>query len=231
MPLPKISTPSYELELPSTGETVNYRPFLVKEEKLLVIALESEDTKQITTAIRNVIRNCGLTKGIKVEDLPTFDIEYLFLKLRSKSIGEISEIGLKCTDMECGGVNQISINMDEIEITKPEGHNRKIMISDEVGVMMSYPVMKTSGITEEDGMAIVKDCIEMIFTEEETHERDSFTSKELDEFIDSMDTKQFAKIKEFFDTMPKLQHTINYKCEKCGEDKEVTLQGLDSFFG
>ena len=121
--------------------------------------------------------------------------------------------------------------MDEIEVTKPEGHNRKIMISDDVGVMMSYPVIKTSGITEEDGMAIVKDCIEMVFTEEETHERDSFTSKELEEFIDSMDTKQFAKIKEFFDTMPKLQHTINYKCVKCGEDKEITLQGLDSFFG
>ena len=105
------------------------------------------------------------------------------------------------------------------------------MISDEVGVMMSYPVIKTAGITEEDGMAIVKDCIEMIFTEEETHERDSFTSKELDEFLDSMDTKQFAKIKQFFDSMPKLEHTINYKCEKCGEDKEITLQGLDSFFG
>jgi len=96
---------------------------------------------------------------------------------------------------------------------------------------MSYPVIKTAGITEEDGMKIVKDCIEMIFTEEETHERDSFKSKELDEFIDSMDTKQFGKIKEFFDTMPKLQHTINYKCVKCGEDKEVILQGLDSFFG
>ena len=230
MSLPKLNTPVYEAILPSTEKVIKYRPFLVKEEKVLLTAMEDGSQTALMNAIKTILKNC-VQGNLDVERLPLFDIEYLFLKLRSKSIGEISEIGLKCTDTECGGVNQISINMDEIEVTKPEGHNRKIMISDDVGVMMSYPVMKTSGITEEDGMAIVKDCIEMIFTEEETHERDSFTSKELDEFIDSMDTKQFAKIKEFFDTMPKLQHTINYKCEKCGENKEVTLQGLDSFFG
>ena len=230
MSLPKLNTPVYEAILPSTDKVIKFRPFLVKEEKVLLTAMEDGSQTALMNAIKTILKNC-VQGNLDVERLPLFDIEYLFLKLRSKSIGEISEIGLKCTDMECGGVNQLSINMDEIEVTKPKGHNRKIMISDDVGVMMSYPVMKTSGITEEDGMAIVKDCIEMIFTEEETHERDSFTSKELDEFIDSMDTKQFAKIKEFFDTMPKLQHTVNYKCEKCGEDKEITLQGLDSFFG
>lgn len=230
MSLPKLNTPVYEAILPSTEKVVKYRPFLVKEEKVLLTAMEDGSQTALMNAIKTILKNCIQGK-VNVDRLPLFDIEYLFLKLRSKSIGEISEIGLKCTDMECGGVNQLSINMDEIEVTKPKGHNRKIMISDDVGVMMSYPVMKTSGITEEDGMAIVKDCIEMIFTEEETHERDSFTSKELDEFIDSMDTKQFAKIKEFFDTMPKLEHMINYKCVKCGEDKEITLQGLDSFFG
>ena len=230
MSLPKLNTPVYEAILPSTDKVIKFRPFLVKEEKVLLTAMEDGSQTALMNAIKTILKNC-VQGNLDVERLPLFDIEYLFLKLRSKSIGEISEIGLKCTDMECGGVNQLSINMDEIEVTKPEGHNRKIMISDDVGVMMSYPVMKTSGITEEDGMAIVKDCIEMVFTEEETHERDSFTSKELDEFIDSMDSKQFAKIKEFFDTMPKLQHTINYKCVKCGEDKEITLQGLDSFFG
>ena len=230
MSLPKLNSPVYEAILPSTEKVIKFRPFLVKEEKVLLTAMEDGSQTALMNAIKTILKNCVQGK-INVDRLPLFDIEYLFLKLRSKSVGEISEIGLKCTDTECGGVNQISINMDEIEVYKPEGHNRKIMISDDVGVMMSYPVMKTSGITEEDGMAIVKDCIEMIFTEEETHERDSFTSKELDEFIDSMDTKQFAKIKEFFDTMPKLEHTINYKCVKCGEDKEITLQGLDSFFG
>ena len=230
MSLPKLNSPVYEAILPSTEKVIKFRPFLVKEEKVLLTAMEDGSQTALMNAIKTILKNCVQGK-INVDRLPLFDIEYLFLKLRSKSVGEISEIGLKCTDTECGGVNQISINMDEIEVNKPEGHNRKIMISDEIGVMMSYPVIKTAGITEEDGLEIVKDCIEMVFTEEETHERDSFTKKELDEFIDSMDTKQFGKIKEFFDTMPKLQHTINYKCEKCGEDKEVTLQGLDSFFG
>ena len=230
MSLPKLNTPVYEAILPSTDKVIKFRPFLVKEEKVLLTAMEDGSQTALMNAIKTILKNC-VQGNLDVERLPLFDIEYLFLKLRSKSVGEVSEIGLKCTDTECGGVNQISINMDEIEVYKPEGHNRKIMISDEVGVMMSYPVIKTAGITEEDGMAIVKDCIEMVFTEEETHERDSFTKKELDEFIDSMDSKQFGKIKEFFDTMPKLQHTINYKCEKCGEDKEITLQGLDSFFG
>ena len=230
MSLPKLNTPVYEAILPSTEKVIKFRPFLVKEEKVLLTAMEDGSQPVLINAIKTIIKNCIQGK-INVDRLPLFDIEYLFLKLRSKSVGEVSEIGLKCTDTECGGVNQITLNMDEIEVNKPEGHNRKIMISDEVGVMMSYPVIKTAGITEEDGLEIVKDCIEMVFTEEETHERDSFTKKELDEFIESMDTKQFGKIKEFFDTMPKLQHTINYKCEKCGEDKEVTLQGLDSFFG
>jgi len=230
MSLPKLNTPVYEAILPSTDKVIKFRPFLVKEEKVLLTAMEDGSQSSLMNAIKTILKNCVQGK-IDVDRLPLFDIEYLFLKLRSKSIGEVSEIGLKCTDTECGGINQISINMDEIGVNKPEGHNRKIMISDDVGVMMSYPVIKTAGITEEDGLEIVKDCIEMVFTEEETHERDSFTKKELDEFIESMDTKQFGKIKEFFDTMPKLQHTINYKCEKCGEDKEVTLQGLDSFFG
>lgn len=230
MSLPKLNTPVYEAILPSTDKVIKFRPFLVKEEKVLLTAMEDGSQTALMNAIKTILKNC-VQGNLDVERLPLFDIEYLFLKLRSKSIGEISEIGLKCTTEGCDCVTQLSVNLDEIEVTKPEGHNRKIMISDEIGVMMSYPVMKTEGIVEEDGMAIVKDCIEMIFTNDETHERDSFSSKELDEFIDSMDSKQFAMIKEFFDTMPKLQHTMNYKCVKCGEDKEITLQGLDSFFG
>lgn len=230
MPLPKLNTPVYEAILPSTEKVIKFRPFLVKEEKVLLTAMEDGSQTALMNAIKIIIKNC-IQGEINVDRLPLFDIEYLFLKLRSKSIGEVSEIGLKCTTEGCDCVTQLSVNLDEIEVTKPEGHNRKIMISDEIGVMMTYPVMKTEGIVEEDGMAIVKDCIEMIFTNDETHERDSFSSKELDEFIDSMDSKQFAMIKEFFDTMPKLQHTMNYKCVKCGEDKEVTLQGLESFFG
>ena len=138
MPLPKISTPSYELELPSTGETVNYRPFLVKEEKLLVIALESEDTKQITTAIRNVIRNCVLTKGIKVEDLPTFDIEYLFLNIRGKSVGEEIEVNITCPDDDETQV-KVTINLDDIEVQKNEKHTKRIKLDNSLMMEMRYP--------------------------------------------------------------------------------------------
>ena len=229
MSLPKLNVSVYEAKLPSTNKVVKFRPFLVKEEKILLTAMEDGGQNTIMNAVKDIITNCVQNK-IDVEKLPLFDIEYLFLKLRSKSIGEKTEIKLKC---ECdeSAFTEVEINMDEIEVFKPKGHNRKIMINDEVGVMMSYPVISTGGVDEQDGMAITKNCIEMIFTGEETHERDSFSEKELDEFIESMDTKQFSKIKEFFDTMPKLQHTVKYKCVKCGEDKEITLQGLDSFFG
>ena len=229
MALPKLNVPVYEAVLPSTETVIKFRPFLVKEEKVLLTAMEDGGHNSMMNAIRNIIKNC-VQEEIDVNRLPLFDIEYLFLKLRSKSVGETSEIGLKCTCSE-GAVTQVTINMDEINVVKPEGHDRKIMISDDVGIMLSYPVITTDGINEEDGMKIVKDCIEMIYTTEETYERDSFSSEELDTFIDSMDTKQFAKIRDFFDTMPKLQHTVNYTCSVCGEDKEITLQGLDSFFG
>ena len=229
MALPKLNVPVYEAILPSTETVIKYRPFLVKEEKVLLTAMEDGSHDSMMNAIKNIIKNC-VQGEINVNRLPLFDIEYLFLKLRSKSVGETAEIGLKCTCSE-EAVTQVTINMDEINVVKPEGHDRKIMISDDVGIMLSYPVITTDGINEEDGMKIVKDCIEMIFTTEETHERDSFSSEELDTFIDSMDTKQFAKIRDFFDTMPKLQHTVNYTCSVCGEDKEITLQGLDSFFG
>ena len=229
MALPKLNVPMYEAVLPSTETVIKFRPFLVKEEKVLLTAMEDGGHNSMMNAIRNIIKNC-VQEEIDVNRLPLFDIEYLFLKLRSKSVGETAEIGLKCTCRE-DAVTQVEINMDEINVVKPEGHDKKIMITDDVGIILSYPVITTDGIDEEDGMKIVKDCIDMIFTAEETHERDSFSSEELDTFIDSMDTIQFTKIRDFFNTMPKLQHTVNYTCSVCGEDKEITLQGLDSFFG
>ena len=239
MSLPKLNTPVYETILPSTEKVIKYRPFLVKEEKLLLTALEDGDEKVIFNAVKQIIKNC-VKENLKIEDLPTFDIEYLFLRLRAKSVGEKVTIGLKpfpCSQNEeelCKYTTEVEINLEEVKVIKDKKHLSKIMITDEVGIKMKYPditAVNMKGNETEAGMSLIKNCIEMIFTEEETHERDSFTSKELDEFLDSMDTKQFAKIKQFFDSMPKLEHTINYKCEKCGEDKEITLQGLDSFFG
>jgi hypothetical protein len=228
MALPKLNVPVYETILPSTESVIKFRPFLVKEEKLLLTALEDGSESSMMQAIKKIIQNC-VQGNIDVDKLPLFDVEYLFLRLRAKSVGEESTIGIKCT--ECDSSTEVSINMEEIEVTKPEGHNKKIMISDDVGVMMSYPVITTSGIIGKDGMEITKNCIKMIFTGEETHERGSFTDKELDDFLESMESKQFAKITNFFETMPKLQHTVNFNCISCKKENLVTLEGLDSFFG
>ena len=232
MSLPKLNVTIHETVLPSTDAVIKFRPFLVKEEKLLLTALEDTTQSSMMNAIKGIINNCVQEK-IDVDKLPIFDIEYLFLQLRAKSVGEEIEVGIKCP--KCEFSIPTTINTDDIKVSKPEGHNRKIMITDEIGVMLSYPVMTTEGITSEDGMAIVKDCIDMIFTEEETHERGSFTDAELTEFVESMDTQQFMKIRQFFEAMPKIKHDVRINCPKCIEKEEggeqtVTLEGLASFF-
>ena len=239
MSLPKLKAPIYEAILPSTEKVIKYRPFLVKEEKILLTAMEDGNDKTIANAVKQIIRNC-VQGNIKVEDLPTFDIEYLFLRLRAKSVGEKVTLGLKpwgCPQNNgelCELTTEVEINLEEVTVIKDEKHSPKIMIDDKVGIMMSYPdisVLASEKNNMETGMKVIKDCIRMIFTEEETHERDSFSEKELDEFFDSLNTEQFSKIKDFFDTMPQLKHTAKYKCSTCGEEKETTIQGLNSFFG
>ena len=238
MPLPKISTPSYELELPSTGETVNYRPFLVKEEKLLVIALESEDTKQITTAIRNVIRNCVLTKGIKVEDLPTFDIEYLFLNIRGKSVGEEVELNIICPDDEVTEV-PVKINIDDIHVQKDDEHDNKIKIGDDLMMVMKYPSLDQfiknnfdfeSKNAMDQSFELIASCIDSICTEEEVWAAGDCTKKEINEFLESMNSSQFKGIEKFFETMPKLSHTISVTNPNTKVKSDVVLEGLASFF-
>jgi hypothetical protein len=240
MSLPKLNVPVYETVLPSTEKVIKYRPFLVKEEKILLTAMEADDEKTIFPAVKQIINNCVHGK-LDVENLPTFDIEYLFLRLRAKSVGEEITIGLRpwgCPKNEgklCENSTQVKLNLEEVKVIKNEKHSSKIMLDDNIGVKMRYPNANTISITSknevETGMEILKDCIDMIFTEEETHERDSFTDKELDVFFDSLNSKQFQKLKNFFDTMPVLKHTVKYKCKTCGEEKETTLQGLNSFFG
>ena len=239
MSLPKLNVPVYETILPSTEKVIKYRPFLVKEEKLLLTALEDGDEKVIFNAVKQIIKNC-VKENLKIEDLPTFDIEYLFLRLRAKSVGEKVTIGLKpfpCSQNEeelCKYTTEVEINLEEVKVIKDKKHLSKIMITDEIGIKMKYPDISSIEIKESDSetaMKMIGNCIEMIFTEEETHDRGSFTEKELDEFLDSLSSAQFAKIKEFFETMPVLKHTVKYKCSTCGEDKETTVQGLNSFFG
>ena len=239
MPLPKIATPTYELELPSTGQTIEYRPFLVKEEKVLVIAMESEDTKQITTAIKTVIKNCIKTRGIKVENLPTFDIEYLFLNIRGKSVGEEIEVNLICPDDNETTV-PVTINLDDIQVTKTEGHNPQIKLDDEIALQMRYPsldefIKNNFDIAGTNGMDqsfdLIASCIDQIFTADEVWATSDCTKKELREFIESMNSSQFKGIEEFFSTMPKLSHTVSVVNPKTKVESEVVLEGLASFFG
>jgi hypothetical protein len=238
MPLPKISTPIYQLELPSTGETVQYRPFLVKEEKVLVIALESEDTKQITTAIKTVIKNCIITKGVKVESLPTFDIEYLFLNIRGKSVGEEIEVNVICPDDEETNV-AVSINLDDIKVQKEETHTNKIKVDPTIIMEMKYPSLdqfiKTNFDFKNDNamdqsFELIASCIDKIYTEDEVWAASDVTKKELLEFLEQMNSAQFKEIEKFFETMPRLSHKITVTNPKTKVESEVVLEGLASFF-
>ena len=238
MPLPKIAAPTYELELPSTGETIQYRPFLVKEEKLLVIALESEDTKQITTAIKTVIKNCILTKGIKVESLPTFDIEYLFLNIRGKSVGEELDVNIICPDDGRTEVS-VTINLEDIEVQKNDEHEKKIKIDDSIMIEMKYPsldqfIKNNFDFNKRNAMdqsfELIASCIGTIFTEDEAWSTADCSKKEITEFLESMNSSQFKGIEKFFETMPKLSHKIEVRNPKTKVESEVVLEGLASFF-
>ena len=239
MPLPKISTPTYELEIPSSKKTIKYRPFLVKEEKVLIIAMESEDSKQIANAVKNVISACILTKGIKVEELSTFDIEYLFLNIRGKSVGEDVEVLITCPDDNLTQVPTL-INLDEIKVQVSDDHSRDIKLDDNLILRMKYPSMdefiKSNftagteiGVTET--FDLIASCIEQVYSEEESWSAKDCTKKELLEFIEQLSSKQFKEIETFFDTMPKLSHTIKVKNPKTDVESEVVLEGLTSFFG
>ena len=238
MPLPKIATPTYELELPSTGETVQYRPFLVKEEKLLVIALESDDTKQITTAIKSVIKNCILTKGIKVEQLPTFDIEYLFLNIRGKSVGEDIEVNVICPDDEETEV-KVNINLDDIQVQKSDDHSDKIKLDDNIMMQMKYPsldqfIKNNFEINDKNMMDqsfdLIASCVDKIFTQDEVWAAADCTKKEMTDFLEQMNSAQFKEIESFFETMPKLSHTIKVKNPNTKKESDIVLEGLASFF-
>ena len=240
MALPKLNVPVYETILPSTNKVIKYRPFLVKEEKLLLTALEGGTGNEMPAAIKQIINNCVQTE-LDVDNLSTFDIEYLFLRLRAKSVGEEVTIGLKpypCGQNDgklCEKTTEVKINLEEVKVTKNEKHTNKIMLDDKIGVIMDYPnsssLEKIEGDNFTVGMNLIKSSIKMIFTAEQTHERDSFNDEDLNEFLDSLNSDQFQSIRQFFDTMPKLSHTVKYTCSTCGEKKETILEGLSSFFG
>ena len=238
MPLPKISTPTYELVIPSTGKKIRYRPFLVKEEKILIMAMESEDTTQITNAVKDVIKSCISTRGVKVEELATFDIEYLFLNIRGKSVGEELEVNLICPD---DGETQVAvtINLDDIKVKKSDNHSNRIQLDDTIMMEMKYPsldefIKNNFDLKEQSAMdqsfELIASCIGTIFTEDEVWAAADCTKKELNEFLESMNSSQFKDIEKFFETMPKLSHTVKVKNPKTKKESDVVIEGLASFF-
>ena len=224
--------------MPSTGKTIQYRPFLVKEEKLLVLALESEDTKQITNAIKAELKSCIQTKGIKVDHLPTFDIEYLFLNIRGKSVGEDLEVNITCPDDNETQV-KINVDLDDIKVEKKEGHTNQIKVDDTIMMEMKYPSLNefiknnfdpNDKNQMEQSFDLIGSCVDKIYTQDEVWATEDCTKKEMNEFLESMNSSQFKEIESFFETMPKLSHTIKVKNPKTKVESDVVLEGLASFF-
>ena len=239
MPLPKINTPTYELVLPSTGKKIKYRPFLVREEKILIMALETEDMKQITNAVVQILNECILTKGVDVSKLATFDIEYLFLNVRAKSVGETVDVNITCPDDNETSV-EMQINIDSIKVQKTRGHKNIIKIHDQYSMKLKYPALdefinsnfdvenETTDVTK--SLSMISSCIEMIYDDEESWDAADSTKEELEEFIEQLNSKQFKQLEKFFSTMPKLSHKIKVTNPKTGVESEVVLEGLASFF-
>ena len=237
MPLPKISTPTYELTVPSTGKNIKFRPFLVKEEKILIIAMESQSDQQIAQAVNDVLSNCILTKGVKIDDLSTFDIEYLFLNIRGKSVGETVDVMITCPDDNETKV-PVQINLDDIQIVKNDNHQRDIPLDDNLTMRMKYPAMGefvknnfSVDMQVDDTFDLVCSCIEQVFSEEESWAASDCTKKELHEFLEQLDSGQFKKIEQFFETMPKLSHTLNVTNPNTKVVNKIKLEGLNAFFG
>ena len=241
MPLPTIETPTYELKLPSSNKKIKYRPFLVKEEKILILALESKSQNEITNAVTDVLKKCILTRGIKVDDLPTFDIEYLFLNIRAKSIGEDIKLTVTCPDDGETKV-PVTIYVDEIKVIRPKDHNIDIVLDDKMSLRMKYPSLnqfiESNFDTDDEAetmvdktFRVVADCMDTIFDGEDAWEAKDYSAQERLDFVQQLNSQQYKKVENFFSTMPKLSHTIEVVNPNTKEKGSVVLEGLADFFG
>jgi len=236
MALPLLNTPEFETSIPSSNQRIKFRPFLVKEEKILFMALQGGDTREMTNAVENIIGACVLSEDFDVSSLSMYDVEYLFLKLRGKSVGESIELKLRHTaaDSECKHATQIAIDIDDIKVQFPEGYDNKIQLTDSVGIKLNHPGIKHSAMFESEEMdfntvlKLISDCVDCIYDNDNVY--DSFTQEEIVQFIEGLNQQQFTKVQNFFTDMPKLSHTITWKCPKCGEEDSITVEGLSSFF-
>jgi len=241
MPLPTIATPTYELTLPSTGKKLKYRPFLVKEEKLLILALESKNQAEITNSVKDVLRECVITKGIKIDDQPTYDIEYLYLNIRAKSIGEDINLIVTCPDDKETEV-KVTVYVDEIEVVKSKDHNKDIKLDKDMTLRMRYPSLSQfiennfdtedeSKTTVDKTFQLIADCMDTVFTKEDAWDSKDYTPDERLNFIEQLSSKQFKDVEKFFATMPKLSHTIEVTNPNTKKKNSIVLEGLADFFG
>ena len=236
MPLPKLITPTYELELPSTDEKIKYRPFLVKEEKILLIAMESGKNEDIIQAVKDIVSECTFGK-LNLGSLPMFDVEYIFLNIRAKSVGEVSKLNILCPDDKKTYTN-IEVDLSKVQVQVGDEHTNKIELTDDTGIIMTYPTIDSFSATglqtinSKNMLEVIGSCVLQIYEQkgEKVYEAKDQTTKELSEFIESMNSAQFKKVQKFFDTMPKLKHTVTVKNPKTKKESEVTLQGLNDFF-
>ena len=237
MALPKLTTPTYELEIPSTDEKIKYRPFLVKEEKILMLAMESKATADITQAVKDIVSECTFNK-INISNMPMFDVEYIFLQIRSKSVGEVSKLKLLCPD-DKKTYADIELDLNEVKVQVGEDHTKKIELDNGMGMIMTYPTIDSfndSGIRDINAsnmLDVISGCIMQIYEKngEKTYDPKDQTKKELTEFIEQLNTKQFKDVQKFFETMPKLKHEITIKNPKTKKESKITLTGLNDFFG
>ena len=244
MALPKIAVPKYQLKIPSSGKEVSYRPFLVKEEKILLIAMESDKEEEMITAVKDIIDNC-IYDDLDVKNMPMFDIEYIFLQLRSKSKGEMADMSFECG--KCKKPIEAQIDLSKIEVTRTEGHDPKVVLSDDIGIIMKYPSMQLQSIIDQEGSDVenifstISFCIESIWDKETVYSAKDHTKEELNDFLESLPDDSFMRIQKFFDTVPVLKHDVELKCTSkngkgknpsiCGWKDTKTLEGLGSFFG
>jgi hypothetical protein len=241
--LPKLDVPIYELTLISTGKKIRFRPFLVKEQKLLLMVSQDEDNKETINVVKQILKNCIIDE-INVDDLPTFDLEFLFLNLRARSVNEVVELKYRCNnfikdekgeDIQCGSLEKFEVKLLDIKPIKGENHNNKIKLSEKMGVVMKYPtfemVTKLNGKSEEEIlMELLIECIDYVYDEDNIYKTKDLPKEEVIEFVDSMQQKDLEKIQEFFETAPKIKHVIDFGCKKCGYKEEIAVEGLQSFF-
>lgn len=244
MALPKIATPIYETNLISTGKSIKFRPFLVKEQKLFLMAAQSDDAKEVVSTIKQVLNNCILSDEVKVNSLPVFDLEHLFLQIRARSVGEVVNLKYTCNNdvddgkegiKKCGGLVKLDLNLLEVQPTKDPSHSNKIELTDKLGIVMKYPnfdmIQKLNVQNESDLLDVVIACIDFVYDEDQVYYAKDTPKKELEEFIENLQQSDMEKLQKFFQTMPKISKRFDFSCPKCGYSENVNIEGIQNFFG